>query len=97
MKTFKLGLLLTLFFLIFYSTGCEKSVSDRIDDFSTHISENRIGKTPDVWLEMMGVFGDWDKVVLFFGFNDDYTNCEELKEHNQRKFPEKKFRCVVAN
>jgi hypothetical protein len=97
MKTIKLILLLILFSLNFSLIGCEKNVTDRIDGFSNYVSENRIGTTSDVWLEMMGVFGDWDKVVLFFGFMDDYTNCEELKEYNQRKYPKKKFRCVIAN
>ena len=46
---------------------------------------------------MQSLFGGWDKVVLFFGFMDDFKNCEELKEHNQRKYPEKKYRCVLAN
>mgnify|MGYP005669292067 CR=1 FL=1 len=97
MKFIKLGLLLILFLIILSFTGCEKSLENKINGLTSYISENKIGKSSNVFLEMQSLFGGWDKVVLFFGFMDDFKNCEELKEHNQRKYPEKKYRCVLAN
>ena len=45
---------------------------------------------------MQSLFGGWDKVVLFFGFMDDFKNCEELKEYNQGKYPEKKISLRIS-
>ena len=34
-----------------------------------------------VWLEQLSVLGQWDKVVLIFGWYDDQTNCELIRDH----------------
>ncbi len=95
MKIYKLGLLLTLFF-IFFLTGCEKNYDDKLRSLKSSVAKNKTGN-PDFWLAKKLFNGEWSEVVLFFGFVDNYENCEELKEYYKKIDPVIAFRCIKAN
>ena len=96
MKKFLLGLVIIFLFAVL--TMGSKSLEDDINGLVTYVSENRVGKYPDVWLEKYLSEGDWTKVVLFFGFVDNDANCELLKEsYESNILYANKYRCMRAN
>lgn len=96
MKKNLLGLV--IIFLIVGLTMGAKCINDEINGLVTYVSENRVGKFPDVWLEKYLSEGDWTKVVLFFGFVDNDANCELLKEsYESNILYANKYRCMRAN
>ena len=48
---------------------------------------------PSYWFMMSSYFGGWEKVILVFGYHDNYGACEELKKYGTRTSPDRKFRC----
>ena len=58
-------------------------------------SETGIPKSdkPDAWLEVLNVFGEWERVALVFGYFDDYSGCKDIADALHDKF-QREYRCV---
>ena len=57
-----------------------------------------VGKKVDVISESYSnMFKEWHEVALIFGFGDDYTNCQLIKEalENQSALGKRRYRCTV--
>ena len=89
-------LLIILLFLVVGLTGCDKSHDDKLSGLKTYVSKSKIGD-PSFWLVKRLFNGWWSEMVLFFGFTNNYVNCEELKGYYKKTDPDIAFRCVSAN
>lgn len=57
-----------------------------------------VGEKDDVILESYSsMFKEWHEVALIFGFGDDYTNCQLIKEALQKQdtLGKREYRCTV--
>lgn len=81
--------------------ACEETYRDHEDCLVDLISNQRMGDTTDYWLERKGSWsGEWDKVVLIFGFGSgDYQVCQEIAEDQNRRERRIRpnYRCGPAN
>jgi len=76
--------------------GCARSESfvDGAKRLTKFIQEKPIGQ-PDSWLEKQSLMtGEWDRIVLVFGYADDYEACQELRDLLSAKYPEHRYRCL---
>jgi hypothetical protein len=48
------------------------------------------------WLEKYTIFG-WVKVLLVFGYGDDFSACRELIDLYKARYPAANYRCSNAN
>lgn len=51
---------------------------------------------PAQWFMMEGLVG-WEKMMLIFGYADNKTICEHLKNLAVQESPERNFKCQNAN
>ena len=84
----KKGLIfLSLFLLMSCSVDKDEELSDLIENNENH--------KDSVWFEQESSLypGEWDKVVLVFGWIDDQVECERIKETYEEKYPKTNYRC----
>ena len=64
--------------------------------FISYIENSPMGKRA-VWLEQRSDFGyeEWEKVVLVFGYLDDYTNCKDIEKLFGQIHDGFAFRCNI--
>ena len=60
------------------------------------IRQKKNGKSSNVYLEMLGLLGDWDK-VFFFASPMTIKTVRNLKNIIKENILRKKFRYVLAN
>lgn len=54
-----------------------------------------VGKKNDVILEIWSdILNEWNEVVLIFGYDDNYENCEIIKNYLVTRY-NRKYRCSV--
>lgn len=76
--------------------GCAKKESfvDGAARLTKFVQETPIGQS-DSWLEKQSLMtGEWDRIVLVFGYVDDYEACQELRDLLSAKYPEHRYRCL---
>ncbi|WP_417263797.1 hypothetical protein [Celeribacter sp.] len=51
------------------------------------------------WLEMQNAFGEWEKMMLIFGYADpgDLATCEAVTTFAQEANPNRAYRCNPVN
>jgi hypothetical protein len=51
------------------------------------------------WLEMQNAFGEWEKMMLIFGYADpgDQAACEAVTTLTRKQNPTGKYRCNPVN
>ena len=69
---------------------------DNLKRWEHFIESNQWGNSSDFWLEKKTSFG-WEKVILIFGYWDDYDACDDVKRTLEVKYSAAQFRCVPAN
>jgi hypothetical protein len=85
-------------------SGCssEHSGSDGFEipgfnGLEKQVTESKVGRSSDHWIEMKNSAAEWERVGLIFGYADDYDECLKaiagLKEVNFAR----EYRCVPAN
>tara|TARA_B100000242_G_C42672184_1_gene315219 strand:- start:238 stop:501 length:264 start_codon:yes stop_codon:yes gene_type:complete len=78
------------FFLMFSLVSCSQEevfdeIINTVEDSEEHINS--------IWFERQSGDGNWDKVVLVFGWDDDISNCEIIRQTYEQKYPMSNFRC----
>ena len=69
---------------------------DNLKRWEQFVDRNQWGNSSDFWLEKKTSFG-WEKVILIFGYGDDYDACDDVKRTLEVKYSAAQFRCVPAN
>ena len=78
-------------------SACEEDIGKQTSRLSSFVEDHRVGEYGDFWLEQQSpISGKWSKVVLLFGFVDDWDACQELIEL-YKPIDELPYRCVPAN
>lgn len=77
-------------FLMFSLVSCSQDevfdeIINTVEDSEEHINS--------IWFERQSGDGNWDKVVLVFGWDDDISNCEIIRQTYEQKYPMSNFRC----
>lgn len=77
-------------FLIYKGKELKKSVSDHVIEFV----ESDLGGKQTYWFEMSNMFtGQYEPVILVFGYVDNREPCEFMREYAQKTSPNRSFRC----
>jgi hypothetical protein len=90
MKTLNKSILLIGIYLL---SSCDKDNEAEIVD-----AVEKVEYADDAyWLETQGMIDpEWDKVILVFGFVDDYTNCDDIAEYFTNSYGGN-YRCTKVN
>jgi hypothetical protein len=94
--------LLGVFFCGFALGGSASAQSFEYDiknynKLSDFIDKNQVGEGQDFFLELKNAFDDWEKVILIFGYWDDWEVCAELAGILSARYPLRTYRCIPAN
>lgn len=85
-------ILATLLFL----TGCsESNPQAEFEKTVKNLPRNSIG-SPAYWYEMHGMTG-WEKVILVFGYAENFDVCQYMVNIGKKDSPERDFKCTPAN
>ena len=79
-----------LFSFFLFLTSCSQ---EKVFDEIINTVENSEDHINSIWFERQSGDGNWDKVVLVFGWDDDISNCEIIKQTYVKKYPSTNFRC----
>ena len=69
---------------------------DNLKRWESFVMNNPWGSSSDFWLEKKTSYG-WEKVLLVFGYADDYDACDDVKSTLEVKYSAAQFRCMPAN
>ena len=69
---------------------------DNLKRWERFVQSNQWGNSSDFWLEKKTLAG-WEKVLLVFGYWDDYDACDDVKSTLEVKYGAAQFRCIPAN
>jgi len=82
-----------VFFIIFSSQVISNSAIDRENEIINFVQKSQY-HAGSVWLEQKSSYVDvWNKVLLVFGWYDDYAECLSIKSTYQEKYPSTPYRC----
>lgn len=88
---------LTLAFLLLAACGGYDAKVRGLEKYvGSHRIGNEPGKSPDQWLELKNLAGDWEKVALIFAYSDDYEGCTEIAKQLNAAW-NREHRCIPAN
>ena len=91
-STSKLLPILALFALL----GCSKPDPQlELEKAVRNLPRSSIG-SPAYWYEMNGITG-WEKVILVFGYVENFAVCEYMVKLGKKDSPERGFKCTPAN
>ena len=76
--------------------GLADSYSNTLRDWENFIYNNKLGSSPDYWLEKNTHVG-WTKVVLIMGYGSDKRSCEIIAGLLREKYTAAQYRCESAN
>ena len=77
-------------FLIYKDNERKKSVSEQVIKFAESYLEGK----RTYWFEMSNMLnGQFDPVILVFGYWDNREPCEFMREYAQKASPNRSFRC----
>lgn len=82
---------------------CAFTVAATADDHDTSLREliaeaKRNPLAADgTWLEIRNVVNEWEKVVLIFGYMNDYSACESILGFVSAQNPDRSYRCNPVN
>ena len=79
--------------LAYFSTREKQTTAEVIEKF---VNED-ISGSGSYWLEMNNAFGQWEKMILVFGYIDDQVPCNLIQEFAAEDSPDRQFRCVRAD
>lgn len=85
--------------LIFCTSGTAAFSDDfkaGLGDFTDEVSQNPFTENA-TWLEMLNVFGDWEKVMLVFGYANNFSACESVRQFASSENPSRSYRCNPVN
>lgn len=93
MRTINLYIFLAIFIAI---TGCSKPDPQiAFENTVKNLPRNSIG-SPAYWYEMNGLTG-WEKVILVFGYAENFDVCQYMVNIGKKDSPERDFKCTPAN
>ncbi len=75
----------------------QDTYSDQVAALEQFAKGGRIGDSADVWLVKSNLFGEADKVTLFFGYWDDWSACSEFAAMYMQRYPSDSYSCKLAN
>lgn len=82
--------------LLTTALGCSKPDPQlELEKAVKNLPRNSIG-SPAFWFEMNGLTG-WEKVILIFGYADNFEVCEYMVKLGKKDSPERAFKCTPAN
>ena len=91
----RVAALIALFLAFGGNANSQEQVGgERILEF---VAENRVGGSPDHWFQVKNAMGEWERVILVFGYADDSSVCMDLVDMARREAPRTEYRCVPAN
>ena len=76
--------------------GCDDGYENQRSKLEAYARDHQVGDSPDYWLVKRS-FGIDDKVMLVFGYMDDYAACSELVETLNSRYPAARYACRRAN
>jgi len=79
--------------LLFFATREKTTTGEALEKF---VNEDIKG-SGSYWLEMQNSFGQWDKMILVFGYVDDRTPCNSIQKFAAEDAPNRQFRCVRSD
>ena len=91
--------LIILIIAMFFGTGC--AVPAAADDYRNQVQklERDVTTNPltqdGYWLEMKNVMGEWEKMLLVFGYagDGDLAACKQITAYASSESPQRIFRC----
>lgn len=81
------------------SLGQDPSVYDEaLGAFVLEVERNQVTSSA-YWFEKFGIFDQWDKVILIFGYagSGNQATCEQILRYAMAENPGEYFRCNPAN
>jgi hypothetical protein len=78
------------------STSCEESLSAQQQSLDRFVAKHQIGQSADYWLEVLNLYGEWERVALITGYFDDYSGCTDIAKSLMDDFGSQ-YRCTPAN
>lgn len=88
----------SLLFTLLLATvlGCSKPDPQlELEKAVKNLPRNSIG-SPAYWYEMNGLTG-WEKVILVFGYAENFDVCQYMVNIGKKDSPERDFKCTPAN
>ncbi|MEP1934944.1 MAG: hypothetical protein ABJJ37_27030 [Roseibium sp.] len=88
--------------VLFIALNALPSLADDYDEdlmtFSRTVQTNDLTKN-GYWLETKNAFGDWEKLILIFGYFDpgDKANCEKVRQLYATGGMSDRYRCIPVN
>lgn len=81
--------ILVIVIVMLMLAGCEDNSEQQEEDLRDYFSDNRFGKSPDYMLYRRGVLFRNKRygVMVFFGFVDNLSVCEEIADAWNTKEP----------
>ena len=77
-------------FLVYQSNQKKMSAAEKVIKFA----ENELTKKTTYWFEMSNIVnGQWDPVILVFGYYDNSEPCESMLKFARKESPNRSFRC----
>lgn len=67
------------------------------DALDRHVKGSRYGGSPDHWIEMKNMAGEWERTGLIFGYMDDYDECRKAIAGLKKENYAREYRCIPAN
>lgn len=67
-----------LLLLTFSLSANAEDYETEFQRFKTFLKNHPVGRDGDAWLEILNAFGNWEPVVLVFGYPNDLSVCEGL-------------------
>lgn len=83
--------------LMLASCGVSDAGIDGMKSLEQHIAENRVGKDPDQWIEILNMAGEWEKTGLIFGYMGDFEECQTAIAGLKKVNFNREYRCTPAN
>lgn len=97
MKSWIISSLVTL--VLLYLIGwLQLPIQPRLEQHEKFVGAGKIGFSHDYWLvKGASLASSQDRVALFMGYADDLEGCRDVGELLNRKYPEARYQCNLAN
>ena len=76
--------------------GLSDNYSNTLRDWENFAYDNKLGNSPDYWLEKLTTLG-WDKMIIVMGYGSDRRSCEIIAGLLRSKYTAAQYRCKPAN
>lgn len=80
--------------------GCGSEDVAGHDALVRQVERSRVGGSPDQWVELRNMAGEWERTGLIFGYAEghgDYEECVKAIAGLKQANPAREYRCTRAN